>query len=95
MPLEIVLWPEEVIELNRELSSGYHPELEEQLARVGSHESQWIERFGTIAAYCEVALDGLYDSDQIIAICRVLLPRLRELRKRLDEGKPEIIIARS
>lgn len=92
MPLEIQLWPEEIIELNKELASGYHRELEEQLKEVGSHESQWVERFATIAAYCEVALDGMYSSDQIVAICRVLLPRLMELRKRADDGKPEIII---
>lgn len=93
MPLELTLWPDEIIEMNRELASGLHPELEETLSKLNGGDNGWIERFATIAAYCEVALDGLYDSNQIVGICRVLLPRLRELRKRHDDGEPEIILA--
>lgn len=90
MSLEMALWPEEIIEINRELASGLHPELEKKLENLQG-DGNWIERFATIAAYCEVALDGMYTSDQIVGICRVLIPRLKELRKRHDDGKPEII----
>lgn len=86
--MHLEYWPEEIIELNRELASGYHKELEEALKGV----DDFIERFATIAAYCEVALDGMYSSDQMVEICKVLIPRLRELRKRPDDGRPEIII---
>jgi transcription elongation factor GreA-like protein len=82
-------WPEEVIELNKELSSGYHKELEEKLQGV----DDFIERYATIAAYCEIALDGMYTSDQMLEIVKVMIPRLRELRRRPDDGRPEIIIA--
>lgn len=91
MPINMALWPDEIIELNRELSSGLHPELEAALEHLQS-EGDWVERFATIAAYCEVALDGMYTSDQIVEICKILLPRLHQLRERPDKGKPEIII---
>lgn len=90
MPINMALWPEEVIAINRELASGLHKELEEKLATI--HDGDWIERFATIAAYCEVALDGMYTSDQICELCKILLPRLMELRERPDNGKPEIIL---
>lgn len=93
MPIGLDLWPPEIIEINRELASGLHPQLEATLAGMDSTESGWIERFATIAAYCEVALDGLYTSDQIIELCKILIPRLYELRERPDQGRAEIIIA--
>jgi hypothetical protein len=90
MPLDIQLFPEEIIALNRELASGLHPELELTLKAIGGGNENWVERYAAIAAYCEVALDGMYTPDQIVAICAVLLPRLERRRKRSD--KVEIIL---
>jgi hypothetical protein len=90
--MHIQMYPEEIIALNEELATEYHPELREKLAAIGGGDENWIERYATIAAHCEVALDGMYTSDQIVAICAVLLPRLQARRERPDRGRPEIII---
>lgn len=91
-----VLWPEEIIELNQELASGLHPDLQPYLVdNIGpgyGHDTLFIERLAAIAAYAGVALDGLYDSDQILVICKVITDRLKQMRKRPDDGKPEIIL---
>jgi hypothetical protein len=79
-------WPECVIELNKELASGLHEELEKQLRGV----DDFIERFATICAYCEIALDGMYTSDQMLAMIEALvLPRL--VKKRINPNKPIIV----
>ena len=78
MPVNMGLWPEEIIELNKELATGLHPKLEEKLKEV----DDFIERFAIIAAHCEVALDGLYTSDQMVAMTGAFfIPRLREKRE--------------
>ncbi len=82
---DIQLWPEPIIELNKELATGYHPKLEAALAAIGGGESEFIERFGTIAAYCDVALDGMYTSDQMVAMVEgVILDRLKARREQKD-----------
>lgn len=96
MPIEMALWPEELIALNQELASGLHPDLQAYLVEnVGpgyGHENLLIERLAAIAAYAGVALDGLYDSDQILVICTVITAKLKTMRKRADDGNPEIIL---
>lgn len=84
------LLPEPLIELNKELATGLHPRLEKELAAVGGSDDAFIERFATIAAYCEVALDGLYTSDQMVAMVQeFFLPRM--LKKR-ENPNPTIYI---
>lgn len=71
-------WPEEIIELNRELATGLHPQLEKRL----EGQDDFIERFATIAAYCDVALDGMYTSDEMVAMTGTfLIPRLKQRRE--------------
>lgn len=75
--MHIEMWPEEIIALNKELATGYHPELEDRLRGM----NDFVERFGTIAAYCDVALDGVYTSDQMVAMVgAVFLDRLEKRR---------------
>lgn len=75
--MHIEMWPEEIIALNKELATGYHPELEDRLRGM----DDFVERFGTIAAYCDVALDGVYTSDQMVAMVgAVFLDRLEKRR---------------
>lgn len=97
MPIELALWPEELIALNQELASGLHPDLQAYLVEnIGpgyGHETLLIERLAAIAAYAGVALDGLYDSNQILTICSVVTTKLKTMRKRADDGNPEIIIS--
>lgn len=76
MPREIVLWPEEVIELNRELQHlDLHPELAKIMLNLDP-ASSFAERIGHIAAYCDLILDGQYMPDDIAKICGELSRRL-------------------
>lgn len=88
MAYEIVMFPAEIIELNKELASGLHPELEKMLEQ-GS--ATWEERFATIAAYCEVAMDGMYEVETLCEVVeKELLPRLKQLRQ---NPNPTIILS--
>lgn len=71
-----VYFPEELIELSRE--TAYHPELLEKLEKIHPHE--WELRFGTIAAYCEVMLDGVYVQSDIERLSKILKDRLEAKR---------------
>lgn len=81
---ELAYWPEPIIKLNEELATGLHPELEKKLNAIQG-EANFIERFATIAAYCDIALDGMYTSDQMVAMVQeFFIPRLIARRKRPD-----------
>jgi hypothetical protein len=79
----ITLWPEEVIELNRELASGLHPQLEGILGSLPAFVDM-PERIGHIAAYCELVLDGAYNPDELAKLCGILVERLKDKRTRPD-----------
>jgi hypothetical protein len=83
MPLEIVMFPEEVIQLNRELATGLHPKLEKILSEVQG-DYDFVERIAHIAAYCELILDSMYDGDELAKLCEVLRKRLVDKRERPD-----------
>lgn len=70
----INLFPEGIIALNQELSTGYHPLLVELLSR--HPVSEWEIRFAHIAAYCEVILDGEYITDDFNRLGFILAKRL-------------------
>ena len=70
----INLFPEGIIALNQELSTGYHPQLEELLSPHPVNE--WEIRFAHIAAYCEVILDGDYVADDFNRLGFILTERL-------------------
>lgn len=74
-------FPEEVIELNRELATDYHPGLKAILHTL-EPGADFTERLGHIAAYCELVLDGMYSPDDIVGICAKLVDRLKERRVR-------------
>lgn len=89
--MHIELFPEPVIELNKELASGLHPELEKKLAEIQGGEDMFIERFAIVLTHCGIAVDGLYTSDNIIdMIDHAVLPRLKE--RRVAPAVQEIII---
>lgn len=86
--MHLVPWPDEVIALNKELASGLHPQLEKQLQDLAG-EDNFVERFATICAYCEIHLDGMYSSDDMLTIIReFVLKRLEQLR----EAPPAITV---
>lgn len=74
------LFPPEYIALNLELNNiHYHPKLAEILAKFPDDEIDM--KLAQIASYCEVMMDGVYDLDSRIQLCRVLLERLKILRE--------------
>lgn len=80
--INVVFFPEELIELNRELANTEHEVLAKILAQVPADEIEM--RIGQIAAYCEVMLDGTYDHAGIMQICKICTNRLQEKRGKVQ-----------
>ena len=78
MPQELVFFPAEVIELNRELATGLHKPLEKLLSEFGSGDI--ADKLACIAAYCEIVVDGVYDGDQIAKLAGILYEKLQGKR---------------
>lgn len=68
------MFPESYIELDKELRTGYHPELERILSGVNIDDLDL--KLGHIAAYCEVVLDGDYPLADRIKLCDMLREKL-------------------
>ena len=73
--MNIQEFPEEVIALNKELATPYHPVLQKLMYALDPATS-FAERLAHIAAYCGVIVDGMYDSDQIVNLCGILRDKL-------------------
>lgn len=80
-------FPEEWIELNKELCTGYHPKLESILSQHAVDETDI--KLAQIAAYCEVLLDGTYTLDERSKLCDILRQKLILLR---DNPNKSVII---
>ena len=79
--MHIILWPEEIIELNRELATDLHPKLVALLHGL-PESTAFQDRIAHIAAYCGLVVDGMYDPEQIAKLCALIIPRLQEKRER-------------
>jgi hypothetical protein len=66
------IYPQELTALQQELQK--HPDLLVQLTSARTFE----ETLGTIAAYCDVALDGAYSHEDIVEIAGKLALKLKE-----------------
>ena len=80
--MHIQLWPEEVIQLQKELSSGLHPKLYPILEAIPSDD--FPQRIAAICTYCDIVVDGHYDVDDIVNLCRILNKKLVDKRERPD-----------
>jgi hypothetical protein len=72
------LFPEEYIQLNKELYSGLHPKLETILASYGPDEIDI--KLAQCAAYVEIGLNGDYTLDDRRQLCLAILVRLINMR---------------
>ncbi len=79
------IFPQEYIDLQKELSTDYHPKLQEVLAGIGYDDLDMKLAF--IASYCEIMLDGDYDLDGRRQLCKILTERLILLRILPDAQK--------
>lgn len=85
----VEMFPEGYVALNRELATGYHPKLEENL---GNYPIDEIDiRLATIATYCGVAMDGAYTLESRSELCAILAGRLELLRDLTKGNSPQII----
>lgn len=73
------MFPQPYIELQRELATGLHVELEQILAGVAADELDM--KLSHIAAYCGIILNDVYTLEDRIRLCELLLPKLIERRK--------------
>ncbi len=74
----IEMFPEGYILLNKELATGYHPQLERNLNNYPVDEVDI--RLATIATYCGVVMDGAYTLESRSELCAILAGRLEMLR---------------
>lgn len=77
--LNIVMFPQELIDLDLELA--HHPLLIELINQHPANE--WEMRLAHIASYCEVILDGVYGHEQILQLSKILTQKLQDKRKKL------------
>ena len=73
-------FPQEYVELQKELLTGYHTKLVELLQKHPQGELDVI--LAEIATYCEVILDGTYTLEERRKLCDILRKRLVAKRER-------------
>jgi hypothetical protein len=72
------VFPQEYIDLDRELQTEYHP----KLAFIAKYSMDDIDiKLAQIAAYCEVMLDGDYRIDDRVKLAGILCKKLQEKRE--------------
>ena len=74
-------FPQEYIELQKELLTGYHPKLEKILTTNGGTADDVDLKLAQIAAYCSVILDGVYTLEERMRLCDILRKRLQYMRE--------------
>lgn len=77
-------FPDEVIELNKELASGYHKKLEEKLATLDPQNADIGARLRIICTHVGIMVDGQYHPEQIPELCGMILEKLKLLRSNPD-----------
>jgi hypothetical protein len=73
-------FPPVVIELEAEIQR--HEPLLIKLLQLGAY-SDLSDKLGTIAAHCDIAMDGMYDNDSIVRLCYILVDKLKASRSEL------------
>lgn len=73
-------FPPVVMALQEEIQR--HQALLEQLCQLPAN-SDLSDKLGTVAAFCGIAMDGLYDNDSLLKLCEILRTKLIEAREEL------------
>lgn len=81
------IFPEEYIQLNKELASGFHPTLEAIINRCGPDEID--VKLAQCAAYTGIGLDDFYTIDERRKLCELIRQRLVTMR---IDPTPQIIL---
>jgi len=77
MTLNIVQFPEAFIEFGREIHQ--HPDLMEAINAM--EDKDFPLQIAQAAAYCQIALDGVYTQTELVGICEVIIRRLKDMRR--------------
>ncbi len=70
--------PKELVDLQDELSRPEHQHIRHKVELEGF--TTFSECLGTVAAECDIVLDGYYSEEDIIGLCRTLTQKLRDKR---------------
>lgn len=70
--------PKEMVDLQDELSRPEHQHIRQRCEIEGY--TTFSEVLGTVAAECDIALDGYYSEADIQNLCRILTNKLRDKR---------------
>jgi len=79
MGLVLLQFPEAFIEFGREIHQ--HEDLMEAINEMEDKDFPLL--VAQAAAYCQIALDGIYSQDALVGICEVIIRRLKEKRTSL------------
>jgi len=89
--MQLVYFPEEFIALAKE--AMLHDPLVELMRE--QQNAEWDIKFGIIAAYCEVMIDGIFNEADMTHLAGVLTSKLQSKRGvvvGMEEMKPLIIL---
>jgi hypothetical protein len=75
MPYDIVMFPEVAIRMNEEILNN-HPELTKILSRYPGRDLE--VKVATVAAYCNVAVDGDFKEKELESLFELLYKKLKE-----------------
>lgn len=73
------MFPQEYIDLNREIATGNHPKLHAILASCSAEDIDL--KLAHIASYCQVVMDGDYTLESRMKLCKILKDKLILLRE--------------
>lgn len=82
-------FPEEYLELQKELATGYHPKLGAILMTCAADDIDL--KLAHIAYYCGVVLDGAYTLEDRVKLCEILRKRLLVKREK-REGESGLVV---
>lgn len=78
--MHIEMFPPELIALQREISSGYHPALTEALASPENINLDLEDKIGVVCTYCQIAIDATLSPEGMLKLYDMILERLQQLR---------------
>lgn len=78
--MHIALFPIELVALQAEICSGYHPALTEALAEPDNINLDLEDKIGVVCTYCNIAIDGTFSAEGMLKLYDMIRNRLIELR---------------
>lgn len=82
---KLFFFPEEIIELNREIARPEHTALQLALGDMGG--ADWLVKLLRIATWCKIGVDGEYSQEDLMRVAEAC-------RKRLVESRTLVIVSR-